>query len=91
MQVKRHQQQSQCHRDGTSRWMPEKRREKAVQKMLVMKQMMQVVGVHSPTQDRWLTTACPSSDGRPRRSEPMLWHWWNRVRRRAGNELAHSD
>ena len=48
-----------------------KRRENAVQKMLVMKQMMQVVEVHSPIQDRWLTTACPSSGGRP----TMLWHW----------------
>ena len=32
----------------TSRLMPEKRRENAVQKMLVLKQMMQVVEVHSP-------------------------------------------
>ena len=44
-----------------------------MQKMLVMKQMMQVVEVHSPIQIRWLTTAYRSSGGRPRRSEPMLW------------------
>ena len=84
MQVPRHQQQFQRHRDRmfrTSRWMPGKRRENAVQKMLVMKQMMQVVEVHSPIQDRWLTTACPSSGGRPRRSEPMPWHWRGRIRR----------
>ena len=37
--------------------MPGKRRENAVQKMLVTKQMLQVVEVHSPIQDRWLTTA----------------------------------
>ena len=43
-----------------------------VQKMLVMKEMTQVVEVHSPIQDRWLATACPSSGGRPRRSEPVL-------------------
>ena len=64
------------HRDRmgfrTSRWMPRKRRENAVQKMLVMKQMIDVVEVHSPIQDRWLTTACQSSGGRPRRSEPIL-------------------
>ena len=56
MQVRRHQQQFQRHRDQmgfrTSRWMPEKRRENVVQKMLVMKQMTQVVEVHSPIQDR---------------------------------------
>ena len=39
------------------------------------------VEVLSPIQDRWLATACPSSGGRPRRSEPMLWHWRRRVRR----------
>ena len=62
-----------------------------LQKMLVMKQMTQAVEVHSPIQDRRLTTACPSSGGRPRRSEPMLWHWWRRIRPRVGCELAHSD
>ena len=44
-------------------------REKAVQKMLLMNQMMQVLEVHNPIRDVWLTTACPSSGGRPRRSE----------------------
>ena len=47
MQVRRHQQQFQRHRDRmefrTSRWMPEKRRGNVAQKMLVMKQMTQVV------------------------------------------------
>ena len=66
-EVRRHQQQFQRHRDRmgfrTSRWMPEKRRDNVVQKMLVMKQMTQVVEVHSSIQDRWLTTACPSSGG----------------------------
>ena len=87
MQVRRHQQQFQSHREKmesrTSRWMPEKRRENAVHKMLVLKQMTQIVEVHSPIQDRRLTTACTSSGGRPRRSEPMLRHWWRRIRRRA--------
>ena len=55
-------------------FMPRKRQENAEQKMLVTKQMMQVVEVHSPIQDRWLTRACPSSGVRPRRSELMLWH-----------------
>ena len=95
MQVRRHQQQFQRHRDQmgfkTNRWMPGKRRENVVQKMLVKEQMTQVVKVHSPIQDRWLMTACPSSGGRARRSEPMLWHWQRRIRRRAGSELAHSD
>ena len=54
--------------------MPRKRRENVVQKMLVMKQMTQVVEVHSLIQDSWLMTASASSGGRPRRSEPMLWH-----------------
>ena len=85
----------QNHRDQmgsrTSRRMPGKRRENVVQKMLVMKQMTQVVEVHSHIQDPWLTTACPSSGGRPRRLEPMLWHWLRRIRRRAGSELRHSD
>ena len=53
--------------------------------------MMQVVEVYSPIQDRWLATARPCSGGRPRRSEPMLWHWRRRIRRRGGSELAHSD
>ena len=95
MQVRRHQQHFQRHRDQmgftTSRWMPEKRRGNVAQKMLVMKQMTQVVEVHSLIQDRWLTTACPSSGWRPRRWEPMLWHWRRRIRRRAGSELPHSD
>ena len=66
-------------------------RKRRAEDMLVMKQMTQVVEVHSPIQDRWLTTACPSSGGRLGRSELMLWHWWSRTRRRAGSELAHSD
>ena len=52
--------------------MPGKRRQNAVQKTLVKKQMTQVVEVHSLTWDRWSTTACPSSGGRLRRSELML-------------------
>ena len=48
VQVRRHQQQFQRHRDPmgfrTSRWMPGERRENA-------EQMMQVVEVHSPIQD----------------------------------------
>ena len=95
MQVREHQQQFQRHRDQmgsrTSRWMSGKRRANVVQKMLVMKQMTQVVEVHSPIQDRWLMTACPSSGGRRRRSEPMLCHWRRRPRRRAGSVLAHTD
>ena len=79
--------------------MPEKRRENAVQKMLVMKQMTRVVEVHSPIQDRWLATACPSSGGRGTRSrrcgtggdvfvdEPAA-SWRIRVERRSGNGSA---
>ena len=60
--------------------MPRKRRENVVEKMLVMKQMMQVVEVSSPIQIR-----CP------RRSELMRWHWRRRILRRAGNELVSLD
>ena len=59
MQVRRRQQQFQSHRDRmgfrTSLWMPEKRRENVVQKMLVMKQMTQFVEVHSAIQDLCLS------------------------------------
>ena len=95
MQVRRHRQQFQRHRDqmgsGRAGGCPRSVGKTPCRKMLVLKQMTQVVEVHSPVQDRWLTTACPSSGGRPRRSELVLWHWRRRVRRRAGSELAHSD
>ena len=95
MQVRRHQQQFQTHREKmgsrTSRWMPEKRRENAVQKMLVMKQMTQVVEVHNRSRIDCRRQHARAQVGGPRRSEPMLWHWWRRIRRRAGSELAHSD
>ena len=56
----------------------------AVQKMLVVKQMTQVVEVCSPIRDRWLT-AWRRPGGRPRRSELMLWHWRRRSRQRGSS------
>ena len=48
-------------------------------------------GGAQPDPGSMVDDSMPELRRKPRCSEPMLWHWRRRIRRRAGSELAHSD